>query len=161
MADAQDAPATGETPPATPEVSEIYRSYNFQIDIPDVGRGHFMEVTDLGFDIPAIRVREGAANQIVHMLPGPVEYSEVTLSYGLIKADSEALWTWLMSAMTARVTRKNVSIIMLAPAGDVEVVRWSLIDAWPTRWRGARLDALGREIAVERLSLVYESLTRA
>ena len=120
-----------------------------------------MRVSGLGFKVPAIKVREGGMNQIVHMLPGPVEYGEVTLSYGLVKADSEALWTWLMSAVTARLVRKNVSIIMLSPAGDAGVVRWDLIDAWPTSWSGAEMDALGREIAVESITLVYESVTRA
>jgi phage tail-like protein len=161
MADAKDAPATETTTPVAPQVTEPYRAYNFQLEIDGVGRGHFNRVSGLGYKVTPIKVREGGTNQIVHMLPGPVEYGEVTLSYGLVKADSEALWTWLTSAMTARVIRKNVSVIILAAAGDVEVVRWNLIDAWPTSWRGAELDALGREIAVESLTLVYESLTRA
>lgn len=158
MADEQDVNGAAA---AAPPPTEPYRSYNFQLEIDGVARGHFMRVSGLGFKVPAIKVREGGTNQIVHMLPGPVEYGEVTLSYGLVKADSEALWSWLMSAATARLVRKNVSIIMLAAAGDLEVVRWNLIDAWPTSWSGAELDALGREIAVESITLVYESVTRA
>jgi phage tail-like protein len=161
MADAAEGAGTETTTPAAAEVTEPYRSYNFQLEIDGVARGHFTRVSGLGFKVTPIKVREGGTNQIVHMLPGPVEYGEVTLSYGLVKADSEALWAWLTSAVTARLVRKNVSIIMLAAAGDTEVVRWNLNDAWPTGWRGAELDALGREIAVESLTLVYESLTRA
>jgi phage tail-like protein len=143
------------------EASEAYRSYNFRLEIADVARGHFMRVSGLGFRVAPIRVREGGKNQIVHQLAGPVEYAEVTLSYGLVKADSETLWTWLNSAIGGRPTRKNVSIIMLANNGYDDVVHWHLNDAWATAWRGAELDALGREVAVESLSLVYESITRA
>ena len=37
-------------------------------------------------------------------------------------------------------------------------LRWDLINAWPSEWRGAPLDALGREVAIESLTLVFETL---
>jgi hypothetical protein len=35
-----------------------------------------------------------------------------------------------------------------------------MTNAWP-RWRGARFDALNREIAIESLTLVFETMQRA
>ena len=57
--------------------------------------------------------------------------------------------------------RRNVSILMLGTDGITEVLRWDLINAWPSEWRGAPLDALAREVAIESVTLVYESLARA
>jgi phage tail-like protein len=50
---------------------------------------------------------------------------------------------------------------MLDSTGQTEVMRWNLTNAWPARWRGAPLDALNREIAIETLTLVYETIERA
>jgi phage tail-like protein len=109
--------------------------------------------------VQPIRYREGGASQVVHVIPGPVSYGDVTLSYGL--TSSVELWQWLTSAVQGRVERRNVSILMLDSTGATEVMRWDLTNAWPTRWRGAPLDALNREIAIESLTLVFETLQRA
>ena len=109
--------------------------------------------------ILAVGYREGGAAQVVHVIPGPVSYGDVTLSYGL--TSSIELWTWLLTAVHGSVERRNVSILMLDSTGATEVVRWDLTNAWPARWRGAPLDALEREIAIENLTLVFETLQRA
>lgn len=136
-----------------------YRGYNFSLIIDGVSEGHFTECSGLGAKVAPIRYREGGNAQIVHQLVGPVEYAEVTLRYGL--TNSPELWAWFMSAVHGTPQRKNVSIVMLTAGGIGEGLRWNLNDAWPTEWRGAPLDALGKEIAIETLALVYESLTRA
>ena len=81
------------------------------------------------------------------------------MRYGL--TTSRELWDWLQTAAQGRVERKNVSLLMLDSEGTTEVMRWNLIDAWPSEWRGASLDALSREIAIESLTLVYDTLERA
>jgi phage tail-like protein len=75
--------------------------------------------------------------------------------------NSRELWDWLLTAVQGRVERKNPSILMLDSEGVSEIMRWDLINAWPSKWRGAPLDALNHEIAIESLTLVYESLERA
>jgi len=62
--------------------------------------------------------------------------------------------------LNGQVQRKNVSVVMLGPDGTTEALRWNLLDAWPAEWRGAHLDALGNEIAIESITLVFESLNR-
>ena len=50
---------------------------------------------------------------------------------------------------------------LLARRSDAtEVVRWNLVNAWPREWRGTPLDAMGQEIAIETLTLVFETLER-
>ncbi len=135
-----------------------FRGYNFMLKIDGVNEAHFTQCTGIGIKVAPIKFREGGESQIVHVLPGPVEYAEVTLKYGLTQ--SPDLWAWFQDALKGTPTRKNVSIVMLGSTDKGEGLRWDLIDAWPSEWRGAPLDALGHEIAIESLTLVYESVTR-
>lgn len=142
-----------------PDYTSPYRSYNFKLNIQGVTEGHFTECNGLGVRVDVIRYREAGNDQQVRCLPGPVNYSDVTLRYGL--TDSQELWDWLMTAVDGRVERKNISILMLDTEGVNEVMRWNLINAWPSEWRGTMLDAMSREAAIESLTLVFESIDRA
>ena len=156
-------------PPSTPAAPTVgaqtgtwvdpYRSYNFKLEIQGITEGHFTECSGLGIRVRSIAYREGGTSQVVHQLPGRVEYSEVTLRYGL--TSSRLLWDWLMSTAKGKVERRNVSIVMMAEDGATPVMQWNLINAWVTEWRGAALDALGQEAAIETVSLVFESIDRA
>jgi phage tail-like protein len=158
---AQNAPAPPAAAPggAQPAVTlDPYRAYNFKLEIGGITEGHFTQCSGLGIRVAAIKYREAGTNQVVRIVPGHVEYADVTLSYGL--TSSHQLWLWLMASVDGKVQRKNVSIIVLDADGVTEVTRWDLIGAWPSEWRGAPLDTLQREVAIERLTLVFESLQR-
>jgi len=135
-----------------------YRAYNFQLQIQGVTEGHFTECSGMEVKIQSIRYREGGAGQVVHCLPGPVDYGSVSLHYGL--TTSKQLWDWFMSALKGKVQRRHVSIVMMDDDGSTPVFQWNLIDAWPSEWRGALLDALSHEAAIESLTLVFETLER-
>jgi len=142
-----------------PQPKDPYRGYNFKLLIEGVAEGHFTECIGLGARIEAIKYREGGNNQVVRRIPGLVEYDDVVLRYGL--TDSRELWDWFTTALQGNVERKNVSILMLDADGVSEVMRWDLLNAWPSAWRGAMLNALTHEVAIESLTLVFESMQRA
>jgi phage tail-like protein len=149
-------------PDAKPKVGtpvDPYRNYNFLLQIQDIAEARFVECGGLGMRVHPIRYRESGAAQVVRALPGPVEYGEVTLRYGL--TTSLDLWNWLQSAAQGTVQRRHVSVVMLEPDGAREALRWNLINAWPCEWRGAPLDAMGREAAIEELRLAFDSLERS
>jgi len=135
-----------------------YRAYNFKLEIQGVTQGHFTRCEGLGIQVEAIKYREGGLNQIVHRIPGRVEYDDVNLYYGL--TSSIECWQWFMKAVEGKVERKNISIVMVDNDGSTRRMQWDLIDCWPAAWRGAPLDAMCNEIAVEYLTLVYGSLKR-
>lgn len=139
--------------------TDPYAAYNFRLEIQGVEEARFTECTGIGVRVESVRYREGGTNASVHRLPGPVEFQEVTLRYGL--TSSTALWDWFMTAVDGKVQRKNVSIVLLKRDGATEAMRWNLERAWPTEWRGAPLDAMGHEVAIESVTLVYEGLERA
>ena len=140
------------------KIVDPYRAYNFKLEIQGVTEGHFTECTGLGVTVSDIKYREGGVNQIVRRLPGQVDYADVTLRYGL--TNSTELWSWFMTSVNGKVERRNVSVVMLNPDGVTEALRWNLISSWPSEWRGAPLDALAQEAAIESLKLVFEGLER-
>jgi len=150
----QNAPA-GAQPGA---FIDPYRAYNFKLEIQGVTQGHFTECGGMGIKVNPIRYREGGTTQVIHAIPGPVEYADITLRYGL--TSSREMWDWFMNAVKGKVERKNVSILLLDSDGVTEIMRWNLINAWPSHWQGTPLDALSREVAVESLTLVFETLER-
>jgi phage tail-like protein len=152
-------PEVTATPAAQPgNWVDPLRAYNFKLLINNVTEGHFTSVAGLGVQVERIAYREGGNNSVVRAIPGRVTYAAVTLRYGLTA--SQELWNWLMTAVEGRVSRRNVSIVMLDASGSTEVLRWNLINAWPQEWFGAPLDAMSQELAIESLVLAHEGLQR-
>src|SRR5713226_4811566 len=142
MAVNQPGQPTGAQPGAW---VDPYRAYNFKLLIQGITAGHFTMCSGLGIRVQPIRYREGGNNQVVHAIPGQVEYSDVTLRYGV--TESHGLFQWMMTAVKGAVQRKNASILLLDSSGAREVMRWNLMRSWPTQWLGAPLDALQKEVA--------------
>ncbi len=142
------------TPAGVPQ--DPYRAYNFKFEFQGSVQAHFVKVEGLGLKLERILYRAGGEHAQVRAIPGRVEYTPVTLRYGL--TDSTTMVDWLFEAAEGRVRRENVSIAMLDDSGSSEVRRWNLIGAWPCELQTAALDALGNEIAIETLTLAYDRL---
>ena len=149
-------------PPAAANSSaawqDPYRNYNFKLEIQGVTQGHFTECSNLGIRVQAISYREAGSQQVVHRLPGQVEYADVVLRYGL--TSSSELWNWFLAAAKGAVERKNVSIVLLDFTGANEVMRWNLSRAWPLEWSGSPLDTQGKSFAFETVKLTTEGMER-
>jgi phage tail-like protein len=154
----QNAPQNAQAGAQPGAFVDPYRAYNFKLEIQGVTQGHFTECDGMGIKVNPIRYREGGTTQVIHVIPGPVEYADVNLRYGL--TSSQEMWNWFMSAVKGKVERKNVSILLLDSDGVTEIMRWNLINAWPSRWQGTILNALSHEVAIESLTLVFETLER-
>ncbi len=139
--------------------TDPYRAYNFKLSFqPSLTEAHFTECSGLRIKVPAIAYAEGGNMGEVIRLPGQVQYGDITLRYGL--TDSSDMWNWMMDLVEGTVSRRNASIILLDNDGSTPKMQWNLINAWPTEWRGAPLDALCQEVAIESLTLVFEKLKR-
>lgn len=136
-----------------------YRAFNFKMEVQGITEGHFTEVSGLEARVVPITYREAGNSQVVHYVPGRTEFGAITFRYGLTK--SRDLYDWFMSGVKGKVQRKNISVVLLDSDGTTEVLRWNLVNAWVTEWRGAVLDAQSHEVAIETLTLVCETLDRA
>jgi phage tail-like protein len=138
---------------------EPLRAYHFKILIDGITEAHFTECSGLGVRVRTIKYREAGANQIVHSLPGPTEYADVELAYGV--TTSREMWDWMMKSVSGNAERKNVSIIMLDKTDTQEMLRFNLIGAWPCEVVAAPLDALAATVAIERMRLTCDQIERA
>ncbi|MCE9673645.1 phage tail protein [Myxococcus stipitatus] len=126
------------------------RAYHFKLLIDGVDEGDFTRCTDLELEASDPSGGEGLA--------GAVPQGDMTLSHGVTR--SPELWQWFVASMNGMPLRKNVSVLLLDPDGMTQKLRWNLNEAWPKKWRAAPLDALGQRIAIDSLTLVFESISR-
>ncbi len=49
---------------------------------------------------------------------------------------------------------------MLGMDGVTEVLRWNLLESWCCGFDGPPLDAMGQTVAIESISIVFESFNR-
>jgi phage tail-like protein len=145
--------------PAANVYVDPFRAFNFKLEVAGVTEGHFTEVDGLEATVTPISYREAGNSQVVHYVPGRTEIGAIRCRYGLTK--SIELFQWFMTGIKGQIERKNISIVMLDHAGTQEVMRWNLVNAWVTQWRGAQLDAQSQEVAIESVTLVCETLERA
>ncbi|MCK8498490.1 phage tail protein [Myxococcus fulvus] len=147
-----DAKATGVAPSRQGAGTRVdpFRAYNFKLLIDGVNEGHFTQCTDLEVEVITPHPRE--------RLAGPVMHGDLTLRYGVTQ--SPELWNWFLASMNGGPSRKNVSVLLFDGDGMTQKLRWDLNEAWPKKWRAAPLDVLGQQIAVDSLTLVFESITR-
>ena len=148
------APATGS---ATGNAIDPYRAFNFKLDVRGVSQGHFTACSGLSGRVETIMYREAGSNEVVRKLPGRPDFGPIILSWGL--TTSLEMWEWFQTSIHPPVRRQDISVIMLGDQGE-EVLRWNLIRAWVSEWRGAALDALGHEAAVESMVIQFEELKR-
>lgn len=156
MAEVATAAATAAAGPGNRV--DPYRAYGFKLEIQGVAEGHFTECSGLDVFVQVLQYREAGVSQVVRQIPGRVEYGAITLRYGV--TSSRELWDWFTTVVRGTVERRNISIVLLAADGTTEAMRWNLVAAWPSRWRGVTLDAMSRELAIESLTIVFDTLDR-
>jgi phage tail-like protein len=135
-----------------------YGNFNFLVEIDGITRAAFHEVSGFDSTIDVIEHREGGDNTTVRKLPGMTKHSNIVLKWGL--ADDRDLYDWHRDAVNGKVQRRNGSIVLLDRQGQ-ERMRWTFVNAWPSKWDGPDFNAEGNDIAIETLELAHEGVTRA
>ena len=136
-----------------------YRQFNFRIEIDGLQISGFSEV-DLGAAITdVVEYREGSDKSGVRKLPGLTRHSNVVLKRGI--THSLDLYQWHRAVVEGRTSdaRRNVVVVLSDETGN-DVARFTLRNAWPTKYVGPSLNADGNEMAVETLELTHEGLER-
>jgi hypothetical protein len=82
---------------------------------------------------------------------------KVVTNAGFILIVFFPLFILFASLLQGALDRRNVSVVLLDEQGD-PVARWNLRRAWPAKWSGPSLDALGNEVAIESLELAHEGI---
>ena len=134
-----------------------YKDYRFQVEIDGIPSSRFLECSGIGSEVAVIEYREGGDPTAVRKLPGRASYSDITLKRGI--SESHDLYDWHRALLQGQNDRRNGSIRLLDDEG-AEVVRWVFSNAWPRKYEGPALNAMGNEVAIETFVLACESIER-
>lgn len=126
----------------------------------------FTEVTGLDYALDPIEYRDGIdPNLSKRKMAGMRKFSNVSLKRGVFKGLND-FYSWVdggdKATDTAIVKRKDyrrtVTITLMDEAA-VEVVTWTLTNAFPIKVQFSDMKADGNEVSVDTMELVHEGLT--
>lgn len=145
-------------------VTPPFTTFNFQVEIAVDGVSDvicaavFSEVDGLEMTIEPKTIREGGRNTGPVHMAGTVGYGQLLLKRGMTA--NFDLWKWVekTAAPGNGGLRGSAEIVMLAGDGS-EQARFVLTGCLPTKVKAPSLNGKDGLIAIEEMSIVYESLT--
>lgn len=135
-----------------------YKNFRFRVEIQGIQQAAFRECSGLGSSIQVIEYRDGSDPVAVRKLAGRVSYPDIVLKWGVTA--SKDLYNWHLAAIQGQIQRVTGSVILLDDTG-AEQVRWNFFEAWPSKWEGPTLNAMGNEVAIESLTITCERQEQA
>jgi phage tail-like protein len=116
----------------------------------------FSECDGLEMTMDAKSIREGGNNGEVIRMAGPVSYGQLTLKRGMTA--NFDLWDWFEAAVSDPGLRGSAEVVIFAPDGQTERVRFVLRRCFPIKLKAPALNAKDGMVAVEEFQLAYEGL---
>jgi phage tail-like protein len=135
-----------------------FSSFNFKLEIAGITVAGFSECTGLNSEQNVIDYREGQEIITPRKLPGLTKFGNITLKRGITV--DKTIFQWRKTITDGDIERKNLSIVLQNEKHD-EVVRWNVVNAWPSKYVAPDLKATANEIAIEAVELTHEGLERA
>jgi len=133
-------------------------SFNFKLEIEGITFAGFSEVTGLNQESNVIDYREGQEPITPRKLPGLNKFGNITLKRGI--SPDLSVYNWRKTVTDGDIERRNASIVLHNEKHE-EVVRWNLVNAWPSKYVGPDLKANANEVAIESVELTHEGVERA
>ncbi len=134
-----------------------YMVYNFSVEIGGVILAGFSEVSGLSSEIDLESYEEGGLNGYVHKFPKHTTYPNLVLSRGLINID--LFYIWYQATNQGLIQQLN-GTILLHNNQQIPVMWWTFKNAYPVKWEGPQFDASSDNIAVEKIELVHQGISK-
>jgi phage tail-like protein len=138
--------------------TDPFASFNFKLEIEGITVAGFSEVTGLNQESNVIDYREGQEPITPRKLPGLNKFGNITLKRGI--SPDLSVYNWRKTVTDGDIERRNASIVLHNEKHE-EVVRWNLVNAWPSKYVGPDLKANANEMAIESIELTHEGVERA
>lgn len=154
------------SPSSDPTNIYPFTSFNFQVEI-EVDNGGvsnpicsmmFSDVDGLEMNIEPKTIREGGRNTGPVHMAGGVGYGQLSLKRGMTA--NFDLWNWFeaVAAPGNGGLRGSADIVMLAGDGTQQA-QFRLTGCLPIKLKAPALNAKDGLIAIEEMSILYESMT--
>ncbi len=141
-----------------------FTSFNFLVEIEVAGvsdmicAAYFSDVDGLEMNLEPKTIREGGRNTGPVHMAGGVGYGQLSLKRGMTA--NFDLWNWFeaVAAPGQAGLRGSADISMLSSDGTQQT-QFRLTGCLPVKLKAPALNAKDGLIAIEEMSIVYESLT--
>ena len=154
---------------AVSQQDELLVSCRFYFEADGVTDKQILEVSGLSAENPAAGGDKvlGSGKNAVNMrqaAPTRVKFTPVTVK--VVATTNKDLYKWYedcnknaggKSDWTSN--RKAASVSVYDQAGDMKA-RWELVNAYPTKYEGPKLEAGSNDVANETITLVHEGISR-
>lgn len=136
--------------------------YNYKVEI-GTETIAFSEVSGLELSFETITYKEsqtaaGKAGPNIIYMPGTIKPLTITMKKGfVVKKSIEKLYKWIKSTELNRIEKKDITVHLCDEVGAT-VVRWKVIDAFPTKLSAPGFNAGSNEVAIESMELMASML---
>lgn len=122
----------------------------------DVLIGGFSECSGLEMTQLDEKRHEGGRNDTELRFPTRITWSNLTLTRGVSRI-SQSGWDWMYGFGEGKAKRMD-GLVMLLDDRHLPHNLWHFKEAFPVKFTGPSMNALGKEVAVEKLELAHEGL---
>lgn len=140
---------------------DLLTTFSFHVELDQVDIGAFKEASGVESETEIIEYKEATKDgkMLIRKVPGAMKWSDITLKKRI--DESVDLWDWRRQVEDGDIdnARRNGSIV-LYDSTHSEVARWNFEAGWPSKWKGADLNAGEDQVAVEEITITHEGLTR-
>ena len=123
--------------------------------------GQFREVTGLDAESEIVEHKQSNAQGLPEIVkvPGNMKWSNIELKRG-VDID-KGLWEWRYQVETEGpdAARTDCTLELIDYDGSA-IATYTLMQAWPSKYTGAAMNAGSNEIAVEAVTLCHEGFKR-
>lgn len=141
---------------------DLMTTFSFHVELDGVDIGAFKEASGVESETEIIEYKEATdkGKLLIRKVPGAMKWSDITLKK---RIDSSIdLWAWRQEVEQGDIDKaRRTGSIVLYDSKQTEVARWNFNEGWPSKWKGADLNAGEDQVAIEEITITHEGLERA
>jgi phage tail-like protein len=141
---------------------DLLTTFSFHVELDGIDIGAFKECSGVDSETEIIEYKETTKDgkMVIRKLPGAMKWADITLKKSI--DNKKDLWDWRKQVEQGEIddARRNGSVVLYDSTAK-EVARWNFFDGWPSKWKGADLNAGENNVAVEEITITHEGLERA
>ncbi len=144
--------------------NDPYGNFRFVVELGSIQVAGFAECAGLQMKTKVFEYIEGGRNHTTLKFPEVTTYGNISLKRGITNSNELIDWQLdvVQGAFNTNPRAQNaqpLAIILQDEQGEA-VRRWNLIRAFPVKWIGPDLKAMGSEVAIETLEIAHEGIEK-
>jgi phage tail-like protein len=134
-------------------LDDPFLGYKFWVELESELVGGFTECSGIQVETEVTDWAEGGDNSTILRFPGRARYGNLTLKHGF--SQDESLWLWFMRVLKGTFEKRPLTVMMMDPMG---MHQWVFSNAFPVKWIGPQLEAVGNRVAIETVEFAHEGI---